>query len=140
MDSEIDTGNVLENNLQKFAVHYQNISKKKNNDIGKYITDVLTRESITEKKNFKTLQEYNQKLTTMISKAENMNTRLNKNMNNMKSNIFNLLSKTYTNNDNYILVDDNYKTFFEIYETNIENNDVIDINMAYFPDYLLYYL
>ena len=115
-----------------FTNYWSKLSSYRNNDVGKYIQNVLSIETINEGKNIGNLLKIEDKIKN-IEDVKNPEKKLI----DFRSTRYKLLDKIYTNT---MIIDKN-RLDFESTLSNFIDNDTseIEINMAYFPDFYMYY-
>ena len=118
-----------ENDYKNLTEYMSTLTSRRNNDIGKYINNILHIEINNEEKNIQALL----KLENDIK--NNSNTE--KTLLNMRSKRYQLLNSIYINDN---IIDKNRLDINSTLSKFIDDNThEIEINMAYFPDFFLYY-
>ena len=115
-----------------FTNYWAKLSSYRNNNVGKYIQNVLNIETINEKKNIGNLL----KIEDKIKNIEDMKNP-EKKLIDFRSTRYKLLDNIYKNT---MIIDKNRLDFEETLSNFIDSNTTeIEINMAYFPDFYMYY-
>jgi len=115
-----------------FTNYWSKLSSYRNNDLGKYIQNILSFETTNEKKNLGNLLKIEEKIKN-IEDVKNPEKKII----DFRTSRYNLLNEIY---NNPMIIDKNRLDFESTLSNFIDNNtSEIEINMAYFPDFYMYY-
>lgn len=115
-----------------FTNYWSKLSSYRNNDIGKYIQNILSVETINEGKNIGNLLKIEDKIKN-VEDTKNPEKKII----DFRSTRYNLLNNIYKNP---MIIDKNRLDFESTLNNFINSNtNEIEINMAYFPDFYMYY-
>jgi len=131
--------NSLEKIYKNFNYQIQTLVSRRNNDLGKYASNILRTMQSKEESNTTTLRQINKAIQDFDSdKNDNIKENvLKKKILDLKKKRYELLVSTYQNES---LVDKNRIDFNTMFFDFIDQNTTgLEINMAYFPDFYLYY-
>ena len=128
----------LKDIYKNFNYQIQRLSSRRNNDLGKYTSNILRTLQNKEQNESALLRKYNKAINDFDLKlGDGKENIIKKKLLDLKKKRYELLSSIYQNES---LVDKNRIDFSTLFYNFInENSSSIEINMAYFPDYYLYY-
>jgi len=129
----------LKDIYKNFNYQIQTLTGRRNNDLGKYISNILRTMQNKEQNNNSTIIKYNKEIRDIeLEKNENIKESvLKKKLFDLKKKRYDLLVSIYQNES---LVDRNRLNFNTLFSDYIDENTTgLEINMAYFPDFYLYY-
>jgi hypothetical protein len=128
----------LKDIYKNFNYQIQSLSSRRNNDLGKYTSNILRTLQNKEQNESALLRKYNKAINDFDLKlGDGKENIIKKKLLDLKKKRYELLSSIYQNES---LVDKNRIDFNTLFYNLInENSSSFEINMAYFPDYYLYY-